>query len=218
MIIGLVGYAGAGKDTAYALMKPQLQNYKNFKFAGKLKEFCSNMYDMPPQTFEVYEEKMKDFSFIISVEEYHKRFKELCCEVLNICDMPHLSSISLMELCSKIENGMVSIETTPRKILQIIGTNVFRDYYSETVWIDFLEEGDYVVTDVRFLNEAEKIKELGGVLVRVQNKNQPHSSFLHESEKYIEEIKCDSVIYNDGESLESFDLALKNSLRDLNIL
>lgn len=54
-----------------------------------------------------------------------------------------------------------------------------------------------VVTDVRFKNEAEKIKELGGKLIRIRRKATDDSGDNHPSETELESIVCDTFIYND---------------------
>lgn len=60
---------------------------------------------------------------------------------------------------------------TCREILQEIGTDLFRQYFDPETWIkiakrqiqDFTNQGyNVVITDVRFENEAEMIKSLGG--------------------------------------------------------
>lgn len=70
---------------------------------------------------------------------------------------------------------------TPVKALQIIGTDVFRNQLSETIWIDSLmrqidecQFGPWVcVSDVRFPNEAQAIKDRGGLIVRIENGRAP---------------------------------------------
>lgn len=65
---------------------------------------------------------------------------------------------------------------TPRNILQKVGTECLRRGYRDDVWIKALERGvrdpeavdaDWVVSDCRFSNEVEAIREWGGKLVRI---------------------------------------------------
>lgn len=61
---------------------------------------------------------------------------------------------------------------TPRIAMQKIGTESFRDVFHDDVWVaslfrEILPGGRYVVTDVRFPNEADAIKAAGGYLWRV---------------------------------------------------
>ena len=59
-------------------------------------------------------------------------------------------------------------DITPRMILQMIGTEFGRDMLGENIWIESLkkrsENKNIVISDVRFVNEAEDIKNSGGVL------------------------------------------------------
>lgn len=59
------------------------------------------------------------------------------------------------------------IGMTPRQILIEVGSNCFRKIYDKT-WIDLALHRPCVVSDVRFLNEAEEIKKRGGVLIKVE--------------------------------------------------
>lgn len=61
----------------------------------------------------------------------------------------------------------------PREILQKLGTECLRNGYDENVWVWALrrglkEGGHYVITDVRFPNEADAIRTWGGVIWRVE--------------------------------------------------
>lgn len=54
-----------------------------------------------------------------------------------------------------------------------------------------------VITDVRYQNEAEWIKSLGGKLLRVYRKETDNHGDTHSSEIELESIVCDNFIYND---------------------
>ena len=62
-----------------------------------------------------------------------------------------------------------------RRLLQIFGTEIGRSLLGENIWVELatrnLESSkNYVFTDVRFPNEADKIKNLGGLIWRVETK------------------------------------------------
>ena len=65
-------------------------------------------------------------------------------------------------------------ELTPRKMLQQIGTDLFRNHFHHDIWIASLENklqkysNNIVITDCRFPNEIEAIRKLGGIIVRVK--------------------------------------------------
>lgn len=114
---------------------------------------------------------------------------------------------------------------TPRKVLQTLGTEWGRDY-SKDVWIDYtlrkagerLKDNlllDYVVvTDVRFMNEAKKIREVGGHVWRVTRpgadgsyaNNAGVTNHRSERDQHSDEMKqyVSKEIINDG-TLEDLD-------------
>ena len=68
---------------------------------------------------------------------------------------------------------------TPRIVLQEFGTECMRDGFDDSIWVSLLKKqmldnpGDYVVPDVRFRNEQDMIRELGGEIWRVQRGDIP---------------------------------------------
>ena len=67
----------------------------------------------------------------------------------------------------------LGIKVTPRLVLQLWGTDVCRKAYHDDIWIASLEnklrkiEDDIVISDCRFPNEIQAIKNLGGEVIRV---------------------------------------------------
>ena len=101
---------------------------------------------------------------------------------------------------------------TPRELFQTIGTDLFRNNFSEDFWIKVLEKKliqelknnpfqKIVITDVRFPNEADMIKRLDGKIFKV---NRNENSDLHESENYIDLINADINIINNGTKEELY--------------
>lgn len=67
---------------------------------------------------------------------------------------------------------------TPRMALQTIGTEVGRDLFDPNIWISRLEKNidenkNYVITDVRFKNEMNWIKNNNGILIEIQRDQNP---------------------------------------------
>jgi hypothetical protein len=107
-----------------------------------------------------------------------------------------LKEIPLDELCGK----------TPRYVMQTLGTEWGRRTIGEDIWVRIAQKEigrlvsngvSVVVDDVRFPDEAEMIKRLGGAMVRVENPVITQST-AHESERHIFNIEVDYVIVNDG--------------------
>lgn len=106
---------------------------------------------------------------------------------------------------------------SPREIMQLFGTEVTRSVHPDT-WVRYLvnrikwpvEIGfDFVISDVRFPNEAEAIKKLGGVIVRVYRPG--YGGDGHASETSIQQIAFDHLITNDG-TLQQFSQQILNLL------
>jgi dephospho-CoA kinase len=105
-----------------------------------------------------------------------------------------------------------------RTFLQKIGTDLFRDRLkevlpemcqSETIWIDILKmryknTPSLVVSDVRFIDEAQAIKNLGGILIRVERKYEGKET-IHKSEEEISKIQVDYEIENSGDKNELYN-------------
>lgn len=101
-------------------------------------------------------------------------------------------------------------EMTPRKMLQKLGTEGCREVFGPDIWIKSLarslaelgEDTDNVaITDVRFNNEAEFIRSIGGVVVHVvsgRNSTLATESQQHASEQGITFLEGDFVLPNRG--------------------
>lgn len=102
----------------------------------------------------------------------------------------------------------ISIRRTYRDALQEIGTNLFRRQFCGSTWVnatmaEYNNRADnyppmWVVTDVRFPNEAQVIKDNGGLVVRV-NRPSVVSTDTHESETALDNYTdFDAVFINDN--------------------
>lgn len=102
------------------------------------------------------------------------------------------------------------------EMLQKIGTNALRDHFDTNVWINALmlelnkTTGNFVITDCRFRNEAQAIKDAGGILIRVNRPFNPiakksNRDLTHASEIDLDDYDgFDHVILNNG-SLEDLE-------------
>lgn len=100
-----------------------------------------------------------------------------------------------------------------RKLLQWLGTDWGRDTISKTLWVDIwkaeaalnLAYGNVVICDdVRFDNEADAIKSMGGIIIKITSNNAiqrittANGITGHASENGISPEKIDFTIANDG--------------------
>lgn len=110
---------------------------------------------------------------------------------------------------------------SPRFVMQRFGTEVGRQIDVE-VWVKSLQlrvqrgldsgHVQYAITDVRFPNEAELIRRLGGQVWRVERPSLPVSTDMHSSETSLDNYGFDVVLVNDG-SLEDLYRKVENALR-----
>ena len=100
-----------------------------------------------------------------------------------------------------------------RKLLQRMGTEVGRNLLGENIWVDAtldgLPGGDYVITDCRFVNEANGILARGGRVIRI---NRPGNGPVndHISEVALDHYKGFYAILNNVGSVQD----LHNKIRD----
>ena len=97
-----------------------------------------------------------------------------------------------------------------RQYLQDLGLGA-RKVFGDDIWVDALHRqrvpgNRYVITDVRFPNEAEYVRSRGGIMVRV---NRPGTAPVngHESETAIDDWPFDVYLTNDGSMQDLADAA-----------
>ena len=128
---------------------------------------------------------------------------------------------------------------TPRIVLQEFGTECMRDGFDDSIWVSLLKKqmldspGDYVVPDVRFRNEQDMIRELGGEIWRVQRGDVPEwygcamldnttgSNLMESYDVHVSEYKWidmnnkfNATIYNNS-TLEQLKQSVLNEISNL---
>ncbi|USL85070.1 putative deoxynucleotide monophosphate kinase [Arthrobacter phage SWEP2] len=89
-----------------------------------------------------------------------------------------------------------------RRVLQRLGTESIRtldpDFWIRAGMATAAKvDGPVVVTDCRYPNEAQAIKDAGGVLVRVVRSSQVDDGDAHPSETALDDYPVDFMVYND---------------------
>ena len=144
-IVSISGLIGSGKDTVSNFLVTK-HGFKRYSFASPLKDAISSIFGWDRVLLEGLTPESR---------VWREQVDEWWAAKLN---MPHL---------------------TPRWVLQYWGTNLFRDQFHDEIWIHSLERklmqesGDVVITDVRFNNELNLIKKLGGITLRVKRGPEP---------------------------------------------
>jgi hypothetical protein len=143
MIIGICGLIGSGKGSVGDILVEQ--GYTKVSFADKLKDGVATIFGY-------------DRSMLEGNTDESRSWRE-----------------QTDEFWSK-ETGRT---ITPRIVLQEFGTDCMRHGYYDGVWVSLLKQqiidnpGNYVIPDVRFPNEQDMIRELGGEIWRVQRGDIP---------------------------------------------
>lgn len=107
---------------------------------------------------------------------------------------------------------------TVREMLQLIGTDCMRDRLHAHTWINALfssyTTSKWLISDVRFLNEVEAIKERGGIVIRIERNNETarylkgERFYGHESETALDSYpNWDIYIRNSGSLSELYEQA-----------
>ena len=143
MIIGICGLIGSGKGTVADILVEQ--GYKKVSFADKLKDGVAIVFGWDRAMLEGDTDESRDW-----------REQE--------------------DIFWTKETGRV---ITPRIVLQEFGTDCMRDGFYDGIWVSLLKKellenpGDYVIPDVRFKNEQDMIKDIGGQVWQVRRGETP---------------------------------------------
>lgn len=141
-IVGLIGFIGSGKDTVAS----QFIKYgcQKDSFAAPLKDLVSTVFGWDRALLEGDSLESRDFRETADIFWSRK---------LNI---PHF---------------------TPRLALQLVGTDVMREHFDQNIWLNSLEyrirtrsksSTCTVVSDARFQNELNLIRNMGGIIIWVK--------------------------------------------------
>ncbi|RJP48752.1 MAG: hypothetical protein C4586_08535 [Anaerolineaceae bacterium] len=101
-----------------------------------------------------------------------------------------------------------------RWLMQKVGTEIFRKQVDPLYWVNRCEDeicrimGEekkhVVVDDVRFPEEAKRIRDLGGVLIKVERigYTDETAGTTHDSERFVDSIDCDYTIRAESGDVE----------------
>jgi hypothetical protein len=136
-----------------------------------------------------------------------------------------LGNFKLAKLATSVNvfgwEDVKSLSPDVRGLMQRLGTEVGRQMFGENFWVDQTMkrvaeiDGNCVVSDVRYPNEAQAIKDAGGIVIRIE-RNGVKAANEHTSESALDGFEFDLVIRNDGtlqEFMSNAELALKSVLR-----
>lgn len=95
-----------------------------------------------------------------------------------------------------------------RRLMQAFGTEVGRDLFGSTFWVDMLFKNldpgtNYVISDCRFLNEVEAVRNHGGDVWWITRPD--HGPLGHRSETELTTYSFDVRLHNDGSIQDLLD-------------
>jgi hypothetical protein len=199
-IISLSGKIGSGKDTVAQIIQEctPYHKWEVKKWAGKLKVIAELITGIPKEKFED-----QDFKYT---------------------NLPECWDRQLQSGRYKTTQPM-----TVRDLLQLLGTEAMRNGLHENVWVNALmseytgivkewdelgnetlaEYPNWIITDTRFPNELNAVREQKGITIKVHRPGRKSDAkqAQHASETALDGVKdWDYVISNDG---DLSDLKLK---------
>ena len=199
MILGLLGSKGSGKTLAASTLESK--GFRRLSFAGPLKQLLS-------ETFEIH------LSFFTGGDLKEQPYLNIVLDAVAVKRLiDHAKAfypITESQATRAILNAPNAIIQTPRQLLQIVGTDIFRNHISKEYWLNVLKAqvtstADYVIDDCRFPNEIEVIQGLGGYIIGIERLSLKNKD-LHISEqidftqvdfkiknKYSKEVYIDDV-------------------------
>jgi hypothetical protein len=145
IIVGVCGFQGSGKDTVADFLV-NVHGFRRISFAGALKDAVSAVFGWDRELLEGRTRVSR---------EWREQVDVWWAERLN---MPKL---------------------TPRWVLQYWGTEVCRKGFHDSIWIHSVEHrllnltDNVVISDVRFPNEIQSIKNTGGMVIRTRRGPDP---------------------------------------------
>ena len=173
-VVGFTGFAQVGKDSAAGFLAEF--GYKRLAFADILRQ---SLYNLDPVAY--YESPTQG----------------------NV----GRGLVRVRELVDEFGWDVVKVwYPEVRELLQRMGTEVGRALYGESFWVDRVmgqiePDGKYVITDVRFSNEADAVRKAGGRLFRIDRPG-VGSVNGHISDTGIESLSISGRISNHGDLAE----------------
>lgn len=185
MIIGVSGKAQSGKDTVSKMIAYTIWYYN---YSQRLEPFGIEHYN---------EQMLQYYNIINRIDWYQTSFADKLKQCL---------SVILRTSRSNFEDNMFKQSTVEwlgisvRELLQKFGTAI-RNEVCDDFWVkaclkDFEDYNNYLITDVRFKSEAKGIKDLEGIIVRVNREGAGAGN--HISEIDLDNYPFDYIINNDG--------------------
>ena len=152
MIIGICGLIGSGKGTVADILVNDY-NFQKISFADRLKDGVAAIFGWDREMLEGITDKSRAWR----------------------------------EEADFFWTKETGTQTSPRTVLQLFGTECMREGFFDGIWVSLVKKTllenpntDFVIPDVRFINEINMIRQLGGEIWRVKRGEDPlwYSSYV----------------------------------------
>lgn len=199
LLIGIAGPAGSGKNTVATILQGIILGASNDLIKAKIRNNTTFNKTCP-----------------LKQKSYAKKLKRVATILTGI----PLSRFENQKFKKKTINADLNI--TVREFLQKLGTEAIRDNIHEDIWVNALFTDyktitvrhpvpvraagyidqeifpNWVITDVRFPNEAQAIKKRGGRLIKILRDNSNMRKHTHISENLLDSYDFEYTIENNG--------------------
>jgi hypothetical protein len=212
-LIGISGKISSGKDLAGKILNDLSGDiFENKKFADKLKDIVCMLIGCTREQLEDRDFKEKELG-----EEWWYYTDSL----FNSTDSEeNLYSYSKYHRQLKNDLDFYIIKLTPRTLLQLLGTECGRQIIHPNIWVNALfadydtssnYDSNWIITDVRFPNECQAIKNRGGIVIKINRDSDVVDN--HSSETALDNYDgFDFVVDNNG----SIDDLTNNLIKIIN--
>ena len=176
IIIGIIGKKGSGKDTiADYLVKNH--GFIRFAFGDKVKDVCKAMFNMTNKDFTEKNKEVIKSDWNISPRQALQLFgTDICREILTE-KIPELKKVLPFKEGFWIRHFII--------------------WYQDQLKID--PKVKVVISDIRFLDEAETVKTYNGIIWKVLRETKIYGIDQHISENQLDNFsEIDKIIENNN--------------------
>lgn len=200
-IVCFAGSKGAGKDEAASVLVKRY-DFTRVALADPLRELCSKVFRIPYEQFSDNDKKDSELDYKVTLDYSHiDKIRDI---IENEWDFV-VTPVAREEM----EEYYGEEFTTPRQILQTIGTQLIRNNVRDDIWIVLAFSkmrtigSKIVITDCRFKNERDAFKKAGALLCLIKRDGTSVGE-SHISEKSLGTEDDYDVIFTNDENLHTF--------------
>lgn len=181
--IGLLGAKGSGKDTLAAYLTADL-GYERTSFAEELYRQVAATYGITVEHLSRRDTKETALPFLALKQCQDLHFVEIALQSLTgsmrlrrDCLAYAATGAMPAHASARRVKTLLNAARSPRWVMQLWGTEYRRKskYGVDSYWLDIVAaviakqpHKRFVITDVRFINEAKFVEQLGGTLIRIR--------------------------------------------------